>query len=103
VRIEKSRASVKRFSFIEQGAFRFFLKNVERRKATSVAKFAPDESEVKATTNPTDIWILAATQELIEFVHVEMEAYRLYTGMPALVRYVTQPPNWYVRLNRDRL
>ncbi len=32
-----------------------------------------------------------------------MEAYRLYTVMPALVRYVTQLTNWYVRLNRDRL
>eukprot|EP00590_Aulacoseira_subarctica_P009987 CAMPEP_0172418170 /NCGR_PEP_ID=MMETSP1064-20121228/4688_1 /TAXON_ID=202472 /ORGANISM="Aulacoseira subarctica , Strain CCAP 1002/5" /LENGTH=1169 /DNA_ID=CAMNT_0013156975 /DNA_START=55 /DNA_END=3565 /DNA_ORIENTATION=+ len=84
-------------------AFRFFLQNVERREATSGAKFAPDESKVKATTNPTDIWISAATQELIEFVHVEMEAYRLYTVMPALVRYVTQLTNWYVRLNRDRL
>lgn len=58
---------------------------------------------MKATTNATDIWISAATQELIKFVHDEMAAYRLYTVMPALVKFVGQLTNWYVRLNRDRL
>jgi len=51
---------------------------------------------------PTDVWISAATQGLIKYVHEEMGAYRLYTVMPALVRYVTQLTNWYVRLNRGR-
>jgi isoleucyl-tRNA synthetase len=32
-----------------------------------------------------------------------MKAYRLYTVMPALVKFGTQLTNWYVRLNRDRL
>lgn len=84
-------------------AFRFFLQNMERWEAETSRKFTPSVDMVKSTKNPTDIWISAATQELIKFVHDEMEAYRLYTVMPALVKYVTQLTNWYVRLNRDRL
>ena len=58
---------------------------------------------MKATSNPTDIWIQAEAQGLIKFVHMEMSDYRLYTVMPALVTFVTQLTNWYVRLNRERL
>jgi isoleucyl-tRNA synthetase len=83
-------------------AFRFLLQNVERWEGET-RKFTPSVDKVKGTTNATDIWISAATQELIKFVHEEMRAYRLYTVMPALVMYVTQLTNWYVRLNRDRL
>jgi len=83
-------------------AFRFFIQNVERLEGRG-QKFIPSVDKVKATTNPTDIWISAATQGLIKFVHQEMKAYRLYTVMPALVKFVTQLTNWYVRLNRDRL
>lgn len=85
-------------------AFRFFVQNLERWEAKdSDKKFVPDLDKVKGTTNPTDVWISAATQGLIKFFHEEMQAYRLYTVMPALVRFVTQLTNWYVRLNRDRL
>jgi len=83
-------------------AVRFFLQNLDRWEQKG-HKFVPSVEKVKATTNPTDIWISAATQELIQFVHGEMEGYRLYTVMPALVKFVTQLTNWYVRLNRDRL
>mmetsp|Transcript_17003 Transcript_17003/g.39032 ORF Transcript_17003/g.39032 Transcript_17003/m.39032 type:complete len:1175 (+) Transcript_17003:190-3714(+) len=84
-------------------AFRFFLQNLERWESESGRKFVPSIDMVKSTSNPTDIWISAATQGLIKFVREEMEAYRLYTVLPALVTYVTQLTNWYVRLNRDRL
>mmetsp|Transcript_3877 Transcript_3877/g.9228 ORF Transcript_3877/g.9228 Transcript_3877/m.9228 type:complete len:1170 (-) Transcript_3877:109-3618(-) len=84
-------------------AFRFFLQNIERFESDSGRKFVPSLDVVKSTTNPTDIWISAATQGLIKYVRQEMEAYRLYTVLPALVTYVTQLTNWYVRLNRDRL
>lgn len=83
-------------------AFRFFVQNVERWEAHG-HKFTPDVAKVRATENPTDIWIQAAAQQLIKFVHEEMGAYRLYTVMPALVKFGTQLTNWYVRLNRDRL
>lgn len=83
-------------------AFRFLVQNIERWEAGG-AKFIPSVAKVVETTNPTDVWISAATQGLIKFVHEEMGAYRLYTVMPALVRFVVQLTNWYVRLNRDRL
>jgi len=83
-------------------AFRFFLQNVERWESHG-NKFVPDVEKVRQTTNPTDIWIQAAAQELIKYVHEEMSAYRLYTVMPALVKFGTQLTNWYVRLNRERL
>lgn len=84
-------------------AVRFFFQNMERWESNSGNSFAPSVETVRATVNPTDVWISAATQGLIKFVHEEMAAYRLYTVMPALVRFVSQLTNWYVRLNRDRL
>ena len=83
-------------------AFRFFLQNIERWESSG-NKFSPDGEMAKNSTNPTDIWIQAETQGLIKFVHEEMTAYRLYTVMPVLVKFITQLTNWYVRLNRDRL
>jgi isoleucyl-tRNA synthetase len=50
-----------------------------------------------------DKWILAAVNELVEFVRKEMAAYRLYTVVPQLVKFIDQLTNWYVRLNRRRL
>lgn len=84
-------------------AFRFFLQNVERKEVATGTKFLPNPEAAQTTQNPTDIWIVAATQKLIKYVHEEMNAYRLYTVMPALVQFGTQLTNWYVRLNRDRL
>jgi len=83
-------------------AFRFFSQNIERWEGRGHS-FVPSVDKVKASANPTDVWMSAATQGLIKYVHAEMKAYRLYTVMPALVRFVTQLTNWYVRLNRDRL
>lgn len=83
-------------------AFRFMMQNIERWESGG-KKFVPSTERVYSTSNATDVWISAATQELIKFVHEEMEAYRLYTVMPELVRFIGQLTNWYVRLNRDRL
>jgi isoleucyl-tRNA synthetase len=83
-------------------AFRFLMQNIERFESSG-KKFVPSLDKVCATTNPMDVWISAATQKLIKYVHEEMGAYRLYTVMPELVRYIDQLTNWYLRLNRDRL
>ena len=53
--------------------------------------------------NIMDRWILSYTQSLLLFVHQEMAAYRLYTVVPRLVRFVDHLTNWYVRMNRKRL
>lgn len=50
-----------------------------------------------------DRWIISYTQSLLVFVHQEMAAYRLYTVVPRLVRFVDYLTNWYVRMNRKRL
>ena len=34
---------------------------------------------------------------------LSISAYRLYTVMPRLVKFVDQLTNWYVRMNRKRL
>ncbi len=46
-------------------AVQFFVQNVERWEANSTKKFSPSTDKVRATTNPTDVWISAATQGLI--------------------------------------
>jgi isoleucyl-tRNA synthetase len=71
-------------------AFRFCLQNVERWEDDTGLKFTPSVEMVRSTKNSTDIWMSAATQELIKFVHDEMEAYRLYT---ALKKYILSELN----------
>jgi isoleucyl-tRNA synthetase len=45
----------------------------------------------------------AACAGLVQFVRKEMEAYRLYTVMPRLLKYMDDLTNWYIKLNRARL
>jgi isoleucyl-tRNA synthetase len=54
-------------------------------------------------TNVLDVWVLAAARGLVSFVREEMAAYRLYTVVPELVRFVERLTNVYVRFNRTRL
>ncbi|RYG42201.1 hypothetical protein EON68_02135, partial [archaeon] len=65
--------------------------------------FVADVALAAASTNAMDRWIMAAVQGLIKFVREEMAAYRLYTVVPRLVRFIRDMTNWYVRLNRRRL
>ena len=50
-------------------AFRFFLQNIERRESTEGIAFVPNPEKAHSTENPTDVWIIAATQGLIKYVH----------------------------------
>lgn len=50
-----------------------------------------------------DKWILSCLQSLNVFVRKEMAAYRLYTVIPRLVKFIDDLTNWYVRMNRKRL
>ena len=54
------------------------------------------------TPNVLDRWIRSRTQTLIRRVNAEMEAYRLYNVVPALLDFLNELTNWYVRLNRRR-
>jgi len=49
-----------------------------------------------------DRWILSVLQSLARDVNAEMEAYRLYTVVPNLVRFIDDLTNWYVRRSRAR-
>ncbi|KAJ3333184.1 isoleucine--tRNA ligase [Blyttiomyces sp. JEL0837] len=53
--------------------------------------------------NVMDQWILASAQSFVKLVREEMAAYRLYTVVPHLWRFLKDLSNWYLRLNRKRL
>lgn len=52
--------------------------------------------------NILDRWILSRKQSLIRQVNREMAAYRLYNVIPALLHFIEDLTNWYIRLNRRR-
>eukprot|EP01038_Epipyxis_sp_PR26KG_P005823 gene5823-8029_t len=83
--------------------FRFFIQCVDRWESVSSSVFVPNLEIAKSSTNDVDIWILAATQGLVAFVHQEMKAYRLYTVVPRLVEFIDDLSKWYIRLNRFRI
>ncbi|EGC32927.1 isoleucyl-tRNA synthetase [Dictyostelium purpureum] len=83
-------------------AYRFFVQNALRFEKSQNTKFVPDINVALKSENVMDKWVLASCQSLIKFVRVEMAAYRLYTVVPKLVRFIEDLTNWYVRLNRKR-
>ena len=84
-------------------AFRFFIQCAEIWEAKNERHFVPDVNVAISSKNNVDVWILAALSGLVDFVHQEMKAYRLYTVVPRLLSFLEQLTNWYVRLNRDRI
>ena len=50
-----------------------------------------------------DIWIVSFKESLLDFIAKEMKAYRLYTVVPRLTKFIDQLTNWYVRMNRKRI
>nr|KAF6267738.1 hypothetical protein mMyoMyo1_006579 [Myotis myotis] len=84
-------------------AYRFFIQNVLRLQKEEEMEFLYNENTVKESANITDQWILSFMQSLIAFFETEMAAYRLYTVVPRLVKFVDVLTNWYVRMNRRRL
>ncbi len=52
--------------------------------------------------NELDRWILSDLQSLLKRVAVEMEGYRLYNVVPALVEFIDDLTNWYIRRSRRR-
>ena len=49
-----------------------------------------------------DRWILSELQTLVHVINEEMEAYRLYRTVPAMVQFVEKLTNWYIRRSRRR-
>uniref|UniRef100_A0A671U4L8 Isoleucine--tRNA ligase, cytoplasmic n=1 Tax=Sparus aurata TaxID=8175 RepID=A0A671U4L8_SPAAU len=84
-------------------AYRFLVQNVQRLQKEEDIQFLYNENTAKQSDNIMDKWIQSFTQSLIQFFKAEMDAYRLYTVVPRLVKFVDMLTNWYVRTNRRRL
>ncbi|GJX71272.1 isoleucine--tRNA ligase, cytoplasmic isoform X2, partial [Tanacetum coccineum] len=80
-------------------AYRFMVQNAMR-----LPTFVPlDQATLHNSANVLDQWIISATQSLVHFVRQEMDAYRLYTVVPRLLKFIDCLKNVYVRFNRKRL
>ncbi|KAJ3241775.1 isoleucine--tRNA ligase [Chytriomyces hyalinus] len=84
-------------------SYRFFFAQLALLKKEHNYDFKYDPKKDTKFDNVMDQWILASTQTLIEFVRVEMAAYRLYTVVPQLLSLIDMLTNWYIRFNRKRL
>lgn len=84
-------------------AYRFLVQNVQRLQKEEGVEFLYNERTSSVSNNIMDKWIQSFTQSLIQFFRDEMGAYRLYTVVPKLVKFVDMLTNWYVRMNRRRL
>ena len=80
-------------------AYRFLVEAV----LLSGEAFCPNMEKCTASKNVMDRWVLAEAQSLVKFVHSEMAAYRLYTVIPELVKFIEQLTNWYLRSNKSRM
>eukprot|EP01006_Ploeotia_vitrea_P039337 TRINITY_DN66336_c6_g5_i1.p1 TRINITY_DN66336_c6_g5~~TRINITY_DN66336_c6_g5_i1.p1 ORF type:complete len:1091 (-),score=171.65 TRINITY_DN66336_c6_g5_i1:1267-4485(-) len=78
---------------------KFFVQNYNRFVAAG-HKFDPTDFSSK---NVMDHWMIANNAELIKYVRGEMQAYKLSTVVPGLLRFLESLTNWYVRMNRSRL
>ncbi|KAK9804719.1 hypothetical protein WJX72_001779 [[Myrmecia] bisecta] len=84
-------------------AYRFLVQNVLRQEADTHQAIDFEKVDVSKATNVLDRWINAASRSLTAFVRQEMGAYRLYTVVPHLVKFIDNLTNIYVRYNRKRL
>ena len=91
------RDTVRRLLLPWWNAYKFFVTYAQ------VDGWRPDQETLdEASPNILDRWILSRQQTLIRRVNAEMDAYRLYTVVPALLDFLNELTNWYVRLNRRR-
>ncbi|WPH00029.1 isoleucine--trna ligase, cytoplasmic [Acrodontium crateriforme] len=84
-------------------SYNFFAQQAALYKKNTASDFVFDPAIQNTNENVMDRWILAATQSLLQYVNQEMEAYRLYTVVPRLLKMVDDTTNWYIRFNRNRL
>ncbi|CAH1426936.1 unnamed protein product [Lactuca virosa] len=85
-------------------AYRFLVQNAKRLEVEGLPPLVPhDPATLLNSANVLDQWINSATQSLVHFVRQEMDAYRLYTVVPYLLKFIDNLTNIYVRFNRKRL
>ena len=64
--------------------------------------WTPDEGRAQTLNHHLDRWILSELQTLLRDLNAEMEAYRLYRTVPAMVAFTEKLTNWYIRRSRRR-
>lgn len=69
---------------------------------TSIKNADPFELMTTPIANPLDRWILSKLQVLIGQVHDAMDGYDVSRACRAIVEYMDELTNWYVRLSRRR-
>merc|ERR550525_1106959 len=84
-------------------AYRFLFQNIESYEQSEGVDYTWSEAKFGISSNVMDQWIISFTQSLLAFVAKEMAAYRLYTVIPRLIKFIDNLTNWYVRMNRRRL
>ena len=67
-----------------------------------VDRWSPKDIREERVENQLDRWILSELQTLVHNINAEMEAYRLYRTVPAMVAFVENLTNWYIRRSRRR-
>ena len=72
-------------------AYSFFVTYAE------VDHWSPARGRDPGAENLLDRWILSELQTLVRDINAEMEAYRLYRTVPAMVAFVEKLTNWYIR------
>ena len=90
------RETVRRLLLPWWNAYKFFV------TYALVDEWRPSRALEQPSSNILDRWILSRKQTLIRRVSTEMEQYRLYNVVPALLDFLNELTNWYVRLNRRR-
>ncbi len=90
------RDTVRRLLLPWWNAYKFFV------TYALVDDWRPSHTPAGDSPNILDRWILSRQQTLIRRMSAEMEAYRLYNVVPALLDFLNELTNWYVRLNRRR-
>ncbi|SOV17661.1 isoleucine--tRNA ligase, putative [Plasmodium gaboni] len=94
---------VKSFILPYYHSFRFFSQEVTRYETTHNEQFLFNTDYIYKNDNIMDQWIFSSLQSLINSVHTEMKAYKLYNVLPKLLNFIENLTNWYIRLNRDRM
>jgi isoleucyl-tRNA synthetase len=62
----------------------------------------PAEASPVADRALLDRWVISVVQSLVDDVNQEMEAYRLYNVIPAVLGFIDHLTNWYIRRSRRR-
>jgi len=58
--------------------------------------------QTPCSKNILDRWIISRTQSLLIAIEREMEGYHLYNVVPAVLQFIEELTNTYIRLNRSR-